>query len=162
MNKNLSAFILFLLLFFVAGCTSREEPGFVFPKGIDDVNTSVRLSPLFQEKFKAESGTDLMVENISDYELIYFSADSDVYLYYLQGREWLSAKNSVIYYPSSDTYLRPPKDGVPQWLTISIKPILPDSNRKTKIRVLVIATVMENDMPTDEKVAAYIDLWADP
>ena len=169
MCKKFLVFFVSLAMFFVSGCSAQEinsfippEDGFAFPEGIKDVNTSIRLAPLYQGKINSQTGTDLMVENVSNHELIYFSADTDVQLYYLQGNEWVPVKNNVVYYPSGDRYLRPPKAGVSQWLTISAIQILPDPDTKTKVRVLVIATVIEKDQPTDEKVAAYIDLWFEP
>lgn len=158
-NKPL--LLLALLGFLFAGCAAQRESGFSIPEGITDVNDSLRLT-LVEETFSIRTGTAIVVENISEYELIYFSADTDVQLYALQGGEWLPVKNNVIYHPSGDRFLGQSKDNSPIFLMFTVKPLLPDLERRTKLRALVIATVMEGEQATDNKVAAYVDLWVEP
>lgn len=153
--------LILLVLLVLSGCRNQSNIGFSIPEGITDVNKSVLLTAV-DETFDVRIGTIVLVENVSRYDLIYFSADTDVQLYFLQGGKWLPVTNNVNYYPSADNLLKPSEEGNPFWRTISVNPLMNDVDKKVKIRVLVIATVMENDLPTDEKVAAYIDLWAEP
>lgn len=159
---NSKLFVLIALFgFLFAGCAAPQESGFSIPEGITDVNDSLRLT-LVEETFSIRTGTAIVVENVSEYELIYFSADTDVQLYALQGGEWLPVKNNVIYHPSGDRFLGQSKENSPIFLMFSVKPLLPELEKKTKLRALVIATVMEDEQATDNIVAAYIDLWIEP
>lgn len=158
-----TGFLLIVLLqFLVAGCALEKDDGVVLPEGITDVNQSLRLT-LVEETFNVRTGTVIGIENVSQYALLYFSEDTGVYLYIFDEEKWVSvAKKEIIYIPSADAFLRQTTNQAPFYLTVAVEPMLPDLQKKTKLRALVIATVMENDQLTDEKVAAYIDLWVEP
>jgi hypothetical protein len=151
--------VVFQLL--IVGCAIGQNDGFALPEGITDVNQSLRLT-LVEETFSIHTGTIVLVENVSDYGLIYFDADTDVKLFVLQDGKWLPVENFVDYLPSGDRFLGPSAPESPSPLSFSVEPFLPGLESKTKLRALVVATVMENNQPTDTRVAAYIDLWVEP
>jgi hypothetical protein len=160
-NKKILA-LLAVFTFIFAGCAAQQENDFILPEGITDVNNSLRLTPV-EKVFSIRFGTEVIAENSSEYELLYFSDDTDVYLYMQHEEEWQPVmKREIIYHPSADMFVSLSTDESPFFSTVSVKPLLPDLDKKTKLRVLVIATVIENEQKTDQKVAAYIDLWVEP
>lgn len=174
------AFVLLLIGIYYFGFIYPKEKTFREHLPSGDVNDTIQMyrDPFTDYPFKFGKIIDLGVRNQSK-EMVVFLWDGGVRLYFLRDGVWIrvvdNLKRRYIVKTGNNTYNAreilptdlfhlPPNgeeyDGeVSNGMRIvSASPVLDLSDVPTMLRFMVIGTIYRDGQPTDEQVAAYMDI----
>lgn len=157
--------LLILIIAVLASCSSpqsdkRVEESFVAMFPNVPMNEDIKFWKPTEKAFNGE-GVTLDLENLSTYR-VRFEEGKDLYILTLSGGDWISLNNDVIYLPPQ-RLLSPKSQDMPGITSVSMIPLYTDMGFKAlDIRVVLIATLYENNISTNQKTGAFIDLMLYP
>jgi hypothetical protein len=170
--KNKFFCLLFLSLSLVSCSQSlgRQHRRIVSQKEIDfnnyiqvwDINTRLHImlydQPYFENTLKYCEPIHLRLENHSGKNIGSKDSHNAQILKYEKG-EWMAIENLMSYSSPEEVYLSPTTRNS---IEFSAFPDICDPEDATEIRVFVIGTIYDGEKPTNEQVAAYIDVTLEP
>jgi hypothetical protein len=143
----------------------RKEENFqkIFP--IDDINKSLSIKLSDDKKsLHVDDDITLIIENRSPHFLFFDLSHDYIKLFMESDSEWVEVKNKIAY--SGSRTLSP--QGIPllnldgTW----VEPVFEENMIKDKtdvlLRIVVIGKIIENDVPTEKAVGAYVDVHMSP
>jgi hypothetical protein len=163
-------FLLYSIIFWVTmsitGCSTQTEinsidlPGISIPE--NQMNTKINLyAPPESNTFDQGDEVAVVVENLTESQII-FPEDYGIKIFTFSKSEkkWLLVENGMGY-PEGETVLLPKKQQLFGGILIVFYPIIDDSDQLTTIRVVVVGTIQDSKMDS-ENVGAYIDITLNP
>ncbi len=124
------------------------------------MNSDLRLTVLDNSFLKINFSIPLQIENLSK-NSIFFEPETDIYLFLLNGSEYIPVDNRVTYgEPSEETLSAMGKGRAVT--AISVAPQITNTDQPAQLLVVVVSAVKSFGMKTDEKVGAYLELTLQP
>ena len=133
---------------------------------LDEMNKKIRFFIIKddgQDKFRIGDSANLGLENKSR-DRVVFPSDYGIriYTYDQNYAKWTEVKNKAIYTPPGNTQISPKGTDTPGIIVVTFFPDIPMTWEAVKLRIVIIGTVYEDNLPTDEEAGAYIDITLQP
>lgn len=115
--------------------------------------------------FKTDDIVRVSIEVTGD-EAVSFSYDEfnkgrDIALFILRDEQWVAVDN-LMNYPEGYLVYQPAEGDPLKLGTISVWPVLSDTNQDVLLRVILMGKIFKNDQITDERVIGYVDVKLKP
>jgi hypothetical protein len=155
-------------LFLLTGCSiiksSKQEAAFkeLFPN--IEMNSKIRFwdPKTANELFKIGDSVDLTLENLTTDKII-FPSDYGIKIFTLNNSvNWTEISNRAHYFPPGNPQVSPKGEGMPGIIGIGCYPELTNEGKPIVIRVAVVGTVYHDNVPTNERVGAFVDVTLQP
>lgn len=157
--------LVFLIIAFSVSCSSSqndEKKDETFNSMF--INVSMDKDIMFWEpveKAVNRESVTLDLENISTYH-IRFEQEKDIYILTFNGEDWVTLNNETVYLPSG-RLLSPKGQDLPGVTSVSMVPYYSEmGSGPIEIRVVLVATLYENDVSTNQKTGAFVDMMLYP
>jgi len=162
-------FALITLTCIIYACSSSQldnlsplEESFLKLIAVDDVNNSLHVDIVYDERTEYKYGEDvvILIKNNSSKEIFLPSKSSALRAFVLNGDSWVEVENNIIYL-GNGTILTPSGDAMAELIN-GIRPVfdpgLDGLEKKVIVRVLVLGEFMLNGEKTGQLVAAFAEL----
>jgi len=162
--------ILILYLVICSSCVNRKkENSFakIIPVPIQNMNYEITLSlPIINNNAivpKLGESITFEIDNHSK-DLIKFPSNYGIkmFRYDAIGENWLEIKNITKYIPEGNRQVSPKGNDSLGYIITGAFPDLPLSSNPVDIRIVVLGTIYQNDIATNNLVGAYLDVTVQP
>lgn len=103
----------------------------------------------------------IIVENNGEYPIV-FPNDYGISLYLYENNTWIELDLVPTKYSYGDIILRQAENNPIYFGSTMVEPILKNQSVQSKIRIVVVGSKYIDGIKTDQKVAAYSDIWLYP
>lgn len=160
--------VLACIMLYLCSCTSSNlsEKDKSFSEfnsvPLDEMNQKIRFFIIKddgQDKFRIGDSATLGLENKSR-DRVVFPSDYGIRIYTYEQNiaKWTEVRNKDNYFPPGNTQISPKGTDTPGIIVVTFFPDIPMTWEAVELRVVIIGTVYEDNIPTDEEVGAYIDI----
>lgn len=157
--------LIILVIAFLFSCSSpqddqKTEEAFIYMFPNVPMNKDIKFWEPTEKAFNSKDLT-LDLENLSVYQ-VRFEEGKDLYILTFSAGNWVRLNNDAVYSPPG-RLLSPKSQDLPGVTGVSMIPVYSNMGFKPlDIRVVLVATLYDNEISTDQKTGAHIDLTLYP